>query len=314
MRLPPKPDGLENPSGGNEPINGDPSYPDRARIDSDVRAFLRPASSPWIVFDRDSRCDDFAKTALRVGAVFASSPSIMEKDGVVTSASALPVQMPVEVQMPAPVVTALPMFPPSAPETPLEPSNVVVAKDVLAEPATEHRAPISSLVELPPGMVRSRKRVAWIAAASSAGVVLAAVLAIGLHPGKRSRHAVQANVQAPVLDAQPAPPPPVQVVEPVSALAEQQPAAPATTLELDNGPAAVAPHASASSPETRLLGKLTIKADGKVRNVWFDGKRMLGTGTRSFLVACGMHTIAINDKHENKDIEIPCNGEFVVSK
>ena len=66
---------LENGLPANETVKRDPSYPDRARIDSDVRAFLRPASSPWIVFDRDSRVDDFAKSALRIGAVFASSPS-----------------------------------------------------------------------------------------------------------------------------------------------------------------------------------------------------------------------------------------------
>jgi hypothetical protein len=79
MRLPMKSDALDTsenkpalPVTGEVTVNRDPSYPDRKRIDSDVRAFLRPVSSPWIVFDRDSRVDDFAKSALRVGGVCSS--------------------------------------------------------------------------------------------------------------------------------------------------------------------------------------------------------------------------------------------------
>src|SRR5689334_16198559 len=47
MRLPSSPDEPHRPR--------DPSYPDRARILSDVREFMRQPSTPWIVFDRDSR-------------------------------------------------------------------------------------------------------------------------------------------------------------------------------------------------------------------------------------------------------------------
>jgi hypothetical protein len=95
---------------------------------------------------------------------------------------------------------------------------------------------------------------------------------------------------------------------------------PGVTTEVDANPApqpqaSAAPvvGAEATDPKKRW-GKLTIKADGKTHNVWFDGKRMLGSGTRSFLVFCGMHTIAVNDKIDSKDVEIPCNGEYVVSK
>ncbi|MBX3203234.1 MAG: hypothetical protein KF894_34235, partial [Labilithrix sp.] len=79
-------------------------------------------------------------------------------------------------------------------------------------------------------------------------------------------------------------------------------------------PAASAPIAKAPvEPKTRF-GKLTIKADAKRKNVWFDGKRMLGSGQRSFTVFCGMHTIAVADKTDARDVEVPCNGEYVVSK
>src|SRR4051794_16659592 len=94
MRFPPKSDGLDPEKAS---VTREPSYPDRARIDSDVRAFLRPASSPWIVFDRDSRIDDFAKSALRLGAVFASSPNLRNESSgndVVTSAPVMPPVMP----------------------------------------------------------------------------------------------------------------------------------------------------------------------------------------------------------------------------
>ena len=64
----------------------------------------------------------------------------------------------------------------------------------------------------------------------------------------------------------------------------------------------------------KRFGRLTIKADARSKNVWFDGKRMLGSGQRSFLVLCGMHTIAVGDKVDAKDIEIPCNGEYVAAK
>src|SRR5262249_7527009 len=111
MRLPYAPDAPENKDDSQKAVNRDPSYPDRARIDSDVRAFLRPASSPWIVFDRDSRVDDFARAALRVGAVSASSPSFVNNEpksspeGVVLTT---PIPSPVLLDAPAPEPVAKP--------------------------------------------------------------------------------------------------------------------------------------------------------------------------------------------------------------
>jgi len=44
---------IEGPSGDSG--NSGVSIPDRRRIDSDVRAFLREPSTPWIVFDQEGR-------------------------------------------------------------------------------------------------------------------------------------------------------------------------------------------------------------------------------------------------------------------
>ena len=268
MRFPIDADAKKSRAAAGLPVGRDPSYPDRARLDSDVRAFLRPASSPWIVFDRDSRIDDFAKSALRVGAVFASRPTMHDR---IASAAMFPKE-----ETPAvPVV---------------EPSTVVVASDVI-QPAPTTR-PRSSFT-IPDGLVRTGGSRIGIAAVAL-GVVLGVAALLAIRPGRHD---------APRPAAAVAPPPVVAV--PVVAAAPVVTAAPAPAVEVTK-PAADA------DPKTKRLGKLTIKADPKTRNVWFDGKRMLGTGQRTFLVACGMHTIAVNEKTEARDVEVPCNGEYAI--
>lgn len=262
---------------GNEPsspVGRDPSYPDRARIDSDVRAFLRPASSPWIVFDRDSKVDDFAKSALRLGAVFASSPGLRQ---------------PSTVKLPQPTIVEAPMFPVSAtPAAPaVEPSTVVLATDVVPETARTR-----SVFSIPDGLVRKRPSRAIVAAA--VGVVLGVTALVAFRPSPPKATAV-ASAPPPVVVA-----PPPAVVEPAPAVEAAPPVEVTKPAEAE--------------PKKKVLGKLTIKSDPKTKNVWMDGKRMLGVGYRTFLVACGMHTIAVNDKADAKDVEIPCNGEYAIGK
>src|SRR5689334_5507248 len=84
-----------------------PSYPDRARIDSDVRYLLRPPSTPWITFDKDGE-----NQPAEIGAVLSSSRS-----SVHSSPGFFPDAPAAEPAPPAP-----------------EPSNVIVAKDMLADP------------------------------------------------------------------------------------------------------------------------------------------------------------------------------------
>lgn len=269
MRFPLDSDAKETPVGSSATVGRDPSYPDRARLDSDVRAFLRPASSPWLVFDRDRRIDDFAKSALRVGAVFASHPTMHDR---VASAAMFPKE--------------------TVPATPVaEPSTVVVASDIAPPTAT---ARPRSTYTIPDGLVRKDHRRIGVAAAI--GVVLGVTALVSFRPAKHD---------APVAaTAAPAPLPVVTVDAPV---------VPAPVAPAEAAPAVeVSKPAADADPRTKRLGKLTIKADPKTKNVWFDGKRMLGTGQRTFLVACGMHTIAINDKKDARDVEVPCSGEYAI--
>jgi hypothetical protein len=316
MRLPTKPDGLENGSLDAQLVNRDPSYPDRERIDSDVRAFLRPASSPWIVFDRDSRIDDFARSALRLGAVFASSPSLMDVVRSAPPASDVSVSSPATAPLTGAPATASPMFPPSTgPTEPVvEPSNLAVATDLMP-PAHGDTPSLGDEVDAPfPSASITSRRIASIAAACAGVLALVAggvVVARGPLSMKHATaaHAVAVAVPAPV----PVPSPVVAPVQPAEPAATADP----ETIEIDEAPAAATPAKPAETNaegKKHRLGKLTVKGDSKTKNVWFDGKRMLGTGTRSFLVACGMHTVAVNEKTDVRDIEVPCNGEYVAGK
>lgn len=341
MRWSSNSDALENkPEASVTPVNRDPSYPDRARIDSDVRAFLRPASSPWIVFDRDSRVDDFARSALRLGAVFASSPCFIDdpKSGDVVSSVPLdtPASNPIAAVKSASSEPARPtdafangavltsamssvlpstgVFPPSAgsPESVVEPSNLVVATDVIPEGSQpEEEVARASIAPAAPESGMNRKRTAWIVGAFAGVLALAGTTTAVLG---RSHATTSAAPHA----AEPA----IAVVE-----ATAPPVEPASTIELDDAPLPPVPGASTEAvsttettsakipvnPKSRF-GKFTISPQAKHKTVWFDGKRMLGSGARSFLVFCGMHTVAVADKMDAKDVEIPCNGEYVVSK
>src|SRR6478672_4726735 len=134
-----------------------PSIPDRKRLDSDVRAFMRQPSTPWITFDRDSRV--------------------------------------AQGEAPAPLVFAAAMFPegPAAPPV-SEPSNVVVATDVVPTPMPTD-APFS-LDEVP---VRTLGRRAVWAAAIFAGV-------LGIAAGSAAAVSVASSKPAAAAQAMKAPP------------------------------------------------------------------------------------------------------------
>ncbi|MBX3218692.1 MAG: hypothetical protein KF850_42195, partial [Labilithrix sp.] len=177
-------------------------------------------STPWIVFDRDSRIDDFAKSALRVGAVFASTPSFrpellpasedvpVESSGTeapaARGASAEPFGASAEpsgasaeagvAMLSAEALAARPaMFPPTvgAPESVVEPSNLIVATDVVAEPSSsnalgDERAPFESASFLAPRFIASRGRLAAMAGACAGVVAAASIAALVLTGGARS--------------------------------------------------------------------------------------------------------------------------------
>lgn len=295
-----------------------PSYPDRARIDSDVRAFLKPASSPWIVFNRASKVDDFATSALRIGAFFASRPDF--RPSVLDAASgADPAQASSEADLlrqsraSTPVVISesppfpAPLFPPSTtPHEPVaEPSGLSVAADLQPDTESQSGNPRASIVDA----FRPRWGRAVAVAASACAIGFVATLGVWASTRHVARDATRAEVRAPavavavaapVVEAPVAPPAPVETVT-SAAKAYAPEVAPTTPVTAD----------SAKTGKKRF-GRLTLKADAAKKSVWFDGLRMLGTGTRSFTVLCGMHTVAVTDKTDSKDIEVPCSGEYVV--
>jgi hypothetical protein len=221
------------------------------------------------------------------------------------------------------VLPANGVFPVSAgsPESAVEPSNMVVASDVVSDSSSvaiynDVRPAAESDPFAAPG-VPKRGRLAAIAGACAGVLALVGATAFVLSGGVRS-HATNAVVSpmteanvAPAttaaavpppaetleIDAIPAPPPPTAIAEAVAPVAKAEPTAAKVPTE----------------PKKRF-GKLTIKSEARHKNVWFDGKRMLGSGQRSFLVFCGMHTVAVADKADAKDIEVPCNGEYIVSR
>lgn len=296
MRSPSKPDTQDfKASPQTQPqtqVNRDPSYPDRARIDSDVRAFMRPVSTPWIVFDRETKSDGelafAAKAAMRAGVAFMSHPELDVP--VPTGASRL---ADINAMFPASVPHQMAMgstMTPSVPSPADEPSSLIVAADVVP---TDRQVDLASAHQPP-----KSKRVGFIAATLGAvGVcsIAAYVLAsMQLAPASAPAVAAVTPPSPPVVLEAPAPPAPEPAAEP--------PAAPAEVVG-----------ENATDPKKRW-GKLTIKGDATKKQVWFDGKRMLGKGDRSFLVFCGPHTIAVNAKSDAQDTEVPCNGELVIDR
>src|SRR6185437_4245626 len=81
----------------------------------------------WIVFDRDSRVDDFGKAALRTGAVFASTPEF--HDGI-----SAPV--PSGASRLAETTAMFPASLPAIKAATDEPSSLIVARDVVPSTGT----------------------------------------------------------------------------------------------------------------------------------------------------------------------------------
>lgn len=176
-----------------------------------------------------------------------------------------------------------PMFPVTTSEpVKEEPSSLISTHDLEAQAAVQVQA-------------SSKRYVMGILAIGA----LAALALVGVKQMQQLKPQAAQSVAAVSL-----PPPAVD--------APSVPAPEATPIEFEATPTMASPVVADAKPKG--LGKLTIKGDAKTKNVWLDGKRMLGAGQRSFLVGCGMHTIAVADKADMKDIEIPCNGELTVSK
>lgn len=247
-----------------------PSYPDRARIDSDVRYLLRPPSTPWITFDKQEP---------EIGALLASSRS-----SVSSEAGFFPETAPVEPLAPA-----------------AEPSNVVVSSDIQdSTPVVAHADPFASeldethdSVAIP--VASPRRIVAGVGAALALTALIAGTAwSVGGHGKAAVASAASTAVEAKAA-AMPAEPVPPQLDIP----------APPPTSE---------PAEPAAKPEKKGFGRLVVRGAAKNNRVYLDGKLLLGQGQRTFMVFCGDHTIAVGKKADARDVDVPCNGELVVSK
>ena len=257
------------------------SIPDRRRIDSDVRAFLREPSTPWIVFDREGR----PPSQLAVGEVLpVAFTSVIPEHGF----------------FPAPpgvTITDLPAIGGSDPG--LEPSSLALAAD-LGDAAEE--APDAG----PLPMLGPSYGAMGGAAAALALVSLMAVGTLTLRPTSASHDpprfaaAAGASHGTPVLDDVP---PPDLDAKPVAAVV-------ATSAALAN-PAPAAAHDEPARPAKVRFGRLTVTG---THEVFLDAKRLLGHGPRSFTVVCGAHLISVGTRNDGHEVSLPCNGELVVGK
>lgn len=250
-----------------------PSYPDRARIDSDVRYLLRPPSSPWITFDKEP------------------------KEEILTSSRSSVIDAPkLFPDAPAAIAGAHGEVAP-----PVEPSNVVVATDIVPSERSFDRSLHESLHDIthdePPPAPVAEPRQILIGLGATLG--LAAMIAIPVFMFGAKAHPSPTVAAAPAATMPAEAPPPVLDVAPTPAT-PATPAPPPTAQETKDKPAGWA--------------RLTIKGPAKSHRVYLDGKMLLGQGQRTFMIRCGEHTIAVGNKTDAKDVDIPCNGEYVVSR
>lgn len=266
------------------------SIPDRRRIDSDVRAFLREPSTPWIVFDQEGR----PPSQLAVGEVLEvprkmllSAPSFFSATAAIDAAAAL---------------------------SKAEPSSLALASDLNNEDVHTSAGRLDAGVTSIPMRGLSRR----VIGASVGAFALVATLAIGAlvlrsstsedgpnhgAAGPVARRSVGASVPAD------APPPDLDLAVATNAAA----AAPVVAAA---PPAPGTPSAEAAALAARKYGRLSVAGDARGRDVFMDGKRMLGRGARSFTVLCGPHTIAVGNRTDVREVEIPCTGsaELVITK
>lgn len=296
MREPASPDGAEFPQSEASTDASAVSIPDRRRIDSDVRAFLREPSTPWIVFDQEGR----PPSQLAVGELLpVAMSSIAAAHGFFPATAAIDAA--------------------AAHAKLVEPSSLAVASDLVDdEPKV---APELAAEVAPDSMAIPMRRVSGRAVGAIAATLGAvAVLAVGVfalrgasHPiaGSHSTNALSASrsfgAQSDPIDI---PPPDFDVSAQAAKLTGTAvPAAPANAATRDD--------ASAKVPvAAKKYGRLSVAGDARSQDVFFDGKRMLGRGARTFTVMCGKHTVAVGARTDAHEVEIPCTGtaELVIGK
>lgn len=308
----------EQATGGS--VRLEPVTPDRRRIDSDVRCFLRQPSTPWIVFGGD---DAGAAAPGEPDAIAMDTPAHPHERAL----SAIDIVIDVSALL-TPPPQASPLVPsaelathqaPPAPDT-LRPLVTPLATASPIGPTSgafeEPRADVG-----PDARIRRERRLVPIV--GGALVVLSAVagIALAVTAGEADGARMSAAMSSPASLASPAEP--AEAVEPASA------PAPTTTLDRPASPPAASPEAVAAAPTSvsadeskagaskaapKRLGRLTIAGAARHKHVYMDGKRLLGRGKRSFTVYCGTHEIAVGERSDTREMDVPCNAELVVSR
>lgn len=271
------------------------SLPDRRRIDSDVRAFLREPSTPWIVFDREGR----PPSQLAVGEVLTVPRKTLLSDYNFFPATA-----------------AVDSASHSSSHVKLEPSSLAVASDLEGDDASED-APVA----LPMTARLSRR----VLGASAAALAIVSLLGVGIYAMRSaSQDGIAARTSLSAQSSQrtfgaavPAeiPPPDLAVAAPVKAAAPVAVATPVAAPASAPAVFTVRDDARAgASASSKKYARLSVAGDARGKDVFLDGKRMLGRGARSFTVMCGPHTIAVSNRADAHDVDVPCGAELVVGK
>ena len=288
MRDPASPNGAETPETASLPGPSVVSIPDRRRIDSDVRAFLREPSTPWIVFDQEGR----PPSQLAVGEMLPARSAILSEHGFFPATAA---------------ADAL-----AAAYKQAEPSSLAVAADLTDDAAPDPDAPAIPMRRLSRrGLGAAAGLVAMVATIAIGAVALRAMshdddatAAAGTTNGVHATTALTARSFGAAAPTE-ALPPSIDVSAAAAKLTTNR-----TT------PAAPSPDETPAKAQARKYGRLSVAGDARSLDVYMDGKRMLGRGARSFTVMCGPHTIAVGARTDVRDVEIPCTGtaELVITK
>jgi hypothetical protein len=289
------------------------SIPDRRRIDSDVRAFLREPSTPWIVFDQEGR----PPSQLAVGEILRGPRRTLLSDYDFSATAAVDFgsahgHAAPRISEPSALFVASKVRAAAALPAPASLDADVTAEGLVAEPS-EMVGPMFG----PRFGVRRQ-----VLGASAAAFALLSLLVVGtfaIHASSSSDTKAMANA-ANAVNAAAAQPVGAPAEAPAIDLAPQPAVAPPPVLATSALAASVAltmiaPHPDAATKSGGgKYGRLTIAGDARAKDVFMDGKRMLGRGQRTFSVMCGMHTIAVNVRSDAHEVEIPCNAELVVGK
>ncbi len=239
---------------------------------------------------------------------------------------------PVFTAMPsdvAPPVATAPVVAPRAAlqAEPAPPANVAPLNDAprpadLAQPAPFAAPAMHDDADAELAPIPTRSPLLFVAIGGALILVLG-LAAVGFFVLRSPASATTAPIPAvsvtPMPSASPvasvSPPPDIVTGPATSASVAHADTAPSSTPAAPSASSASPPPVSPLDPKTGLprASFLTIPRALARHYIFLDGKRMLGTGARSFPVKCGEHTLAIDDRKAERVINVECGGEYIVT-